>query len=117
MWRERLRFARPFLWALLLILTVSGIAFFGPVDPFEKGERLSAIIVNFVKPQSEVWRPMFLMVELDSGEVVKLGGSAELRFEKGRRVIVQAYVSPILGRRRYSFVAYEDAAANDGNQP
>ena len=112
--RERMKRLAPIALALLLVLGGFGV---WSGEPWDKGDRLGSTIVRFAKPQWDTWRPTLLIVELDSGAVVKLGGSENLLFEKGRRVVVQEHVSQILGRRRYSFLAYEDGVSGNGNQP
>lgn len=107
MWRERLKRSVPVALLLLLVLGGFGV-WYG--DPWVEGGRRDAMIARLVKSQVKTWEPAVLMVELEDGSVVRLGGSENLKFEKGRQVTVQEYVSRILGRRRYSFVAYENTA-------
>jgi len=104
-WRQRFRAALPLAGAFAIFLVLAAVFWFDPSEPVAQ---VTGTVVGIRKPQDDVWRPSRLVVTLNSGQTVTVGDTDHLRFQPGRSVILQEYVSQVFGRRSYRFVAYEE---------
>lgn len=113
-WQQRLRSNLLAIGFLLAIIVLISVGLYWQYDKWEdvewdKGAQIYGVVVNFTHREdydggaSQVRN---LIVKLDSGQMVTVGRTSNLLFQKGRRILVREEISKKHEKRRYRFVKY-----------
>ena len=76
------------------------------VDPKRKGDTHQAVMSDLLVQETNKGRRTQILATLASGRKVPVYGTAE--FRQGAAITLQEYVTLMLGRHSYHFVAFEE---------
>ena len=110
-WKDRLRRYLPVVAGVLAFVVLLSIL---PRGTWEESQEVTGTLVALHQPEGQLSDgqtpvPTEWVVELDDGQQRIVPYTSKLRFEKGRRVVLQEEVHSTHGGTRYLFLRYADA--------
>jgi hypothetical protein len=104
--QERLKNLIPALYISLALIVIFAAILLYRYSPGKSTEVYGVVTGLLGKPVPKRGEIIYLLVELDGGEVIKVKKPDEILYKKGKRVQLTEIKSFIFGNTRYDFQAY-----------